>query len=158
MAFNIFVRYEPGLRVGINHSKHLNGTAPKDCIIANNLFLMGDSDRPFVADETRTVELVQGDELENWVWEGNVTDGPLGMSARVGITHDDVGMMGQVNGLTVPAKPRLLEGSYTEISRDAVGRRREWQKMVGCLESIQPSEGAGPLRIEGVGPEAWLER
>jgi hypothetical protein len=47
--------------VGINHPAHPNGEAPKDCIVADNVF--GGATVPF--------HYVQGDEPVNWLWVGN---------------------------------------------------------------------------------------
>ncbi len=79
VAFNTFIGCNPGLRIGINHSKYPNGSAPKDCVIANNVFVLQSPDVDGPSGNLAPVDLVQDDEPVDWVWEGNVTDGPLGM-------------------------------------------------------------------------------
>ena len=78
VAFNTFIGCNPGLRIGINHSKYPNGSAPKDCVIANNVFVLQSPDVDGPSGNLAPVDLVQDDEPVDWVWEGNVIDGPLG--------------------------------------------------------------------------------
>ena len=69
-------------------------TAPKDCVVANNAFVRSD----------RTVRLVQDDEPVDWTWEGNVTDGDLGMPAREGIETGRVDVAYLPNGVVAPSR------------------------------------------------------
>ena len=152
VAFNTFIGCSPGMRVGMNHSKHPNGTAPKDCVIANNLFIMADPEDDQER-EAVTVDLVQGDEPVDWRWEGNVTDGALGMSARDGIEGGEPEVVWQENGMVTPAVNSSLatgaKGSY-DVGTDAVGRARGERTAVGCLEAGAADDG--PITVEKVGP------
>lgn len=139
VAFNTFVGCSPGLRVGMNHSKHPNGTAPKDCVIANNLFILNDPDQPRSDREMKTVELVQGDEPENWTWEGNVTEMPIGMPQRPGLDAGQAEMVWLADGWVAPAVGSDLatgaKGSYDRVETDALGKVRGERTAVGCLEA-----------------------
>jgi poly(beta-D-mannuronate) lyase len=161
VAFNTMIGCSPGLRVGINHSKHPNGTAPKDCVIANNVFVLRDPEVEGTRSEVQTVELVQGDEPEGWSWEGNLTDGLLGMPERDGIGGGEPELVWLENGVVLPEANGSLagtaKGSYDLVDVDAAGRPRGNAKAIGCLEPGGFDEDAGPLRAEDVGPEASVK-
>ena len=146
IAFNTFVGCSPAMVVGLNHSRYPNGTAPQDCVIANNAFVRSD----------RTVRLVQDDEPVNWRWEGNVTDGDLGMLARDGIKTGKVDVDYLPNGVVAPAESSGLignaEGDYPEIATDALGHSRGERKTIGCVEFPTGMEDGGPLTAADVGP------
>ncbi|MDE2955183.1 MAG: polysaccharide lyase 6 family protein [Gemmatimonadota bacterium] len=146
IAFNTFVGCSPAMDVGLNHSRYPNGTAPKDCVVANNAFVRSD----------RTVRLVQDDEPVDWTWEGNVTDGDLGMPARDGIKTGQVDVDYLPNGVVAPAESSGLignaEGSYPDITTDVLGHSRGEQKTIGCVEFPTETEDGGPLTEADVGP------
>ena len=157
IAFNTFVGCSPALIVGLNHRLYPNGTAPRDCVIANNAFVLGRRD----AQETSglsTVRLVQDDEPVDWTWEGNVTDGDLGMPARDGIKIGRVDVDYLPNGVVAPAESSGLigsaEGNYPDITIDVLGHSRGERKTIGCVEFPTRMEDGGPLTAADVGP-AW---
>jgi poly(beta-D-mannuronate) lyase len=155
IAFNTFAGCSPALVVGLNHSKHPNGTPPKDCVIANNAFILSTSDTP--DSDLKTVRLVQNDEPVNWTWEGNITDGDLGMSARDGIKIGRPELDYLPNGIVTPAETSELignaEGNYPNITTDALGHSRGDRKTIGCVEFPAQLEDGGPLTAADVGPE-----
>ena len=155
VAFNTFVGCSPAMVVGLNHSRYPNGTAPKDCVIANNAFVLGRRDGQ-EAPDLRTVRLVQDDEPVDWTWEGNVTDGDLGMPTREGIKIGKVDVDYLPNGVVAPAESSDLignaEGSYPEITTDVLGHSRGEQKTIGCVEFPTGTEDGGPLTAADVGP------
>ena len=146
VAFNTFVGCSPAMDVGLNHSRYPNGTAPRDCVIANNAFVRSD----------RTVRLVQDDEPVNWMWEGNVTDGDLGMPARDGIKIGKVDVDYLPNGVVAPGESSGLignaKGHYPDITTDVLGHSRGEHKTVGCVEFPTGMEDGGPLTAADVGP------
>ena len=150
IAFNTFVGCSPAMVVGLNHTLYPNGTAPKDCVIANNAFVMERSDR--------TVELKQDDEPVDWMWEGNVTDGDLGMPAREGIKVKRVDVDYLPNGVVAPAESSGLignaEGHYPDITTDILGNSRGERKTIGCVEFPVQEKGGGPLTVADVGVDA----
>ena len=139
MRLNTFVGCNPGLKVGLNDSRYPNGTAPKDCVIANNAFVSVQAEG--------TVRLLQGDEPINWRWEGNVTEGDLGMSARDGIRIAKVDVDYLPNGVVVPAESSCLignaEGHYPDITTDILGNSRGERKTIGCVEFPVQEKGGG---------------
>ncbi|MBT3605263.1 MAG: hypothetical protein HOE48_17220 [Candidatus Latescibacteria bacterium] len=155
IAFNTFAGCSPALVVGQNHSKHPNGTAPQDCVIANNAFMLRASDVP--GDVLKTVKLVQDDEPVNWTWEGNITDGDLGMSARDGIQIGELNLDLLKNGVVTPTTSSGLigkaKGKYPDITNDVLGHSRGSKKTIGCVEFPSGIEDGGPLVESDVGPE-----
>lgn len=155
VAFNTFAGCSPALVVGQNHSKHPNGTTPKDCVIANNAFILGRADE--MKQDLKTVRLVQDDEPVDWVWEGNVTDGDLGMPERAGIVIGEIEVTHLTNGVVAPiASSGLLgkaKGKYPDIVHDALGHGRGKRKSIGAVESPSSLEDGGPLMEKDVGPE-----
>lgn len=148
VAFNTFVDCDPALNVGLNHSKHPNGTPPKDSTIANNLFVTNTSGQ--------TVRFVQNDEPENWTWQGNVTNGDLGISERDGILKTDITLQILPNGIPLPPENFLktAQGNFPNITTDAMGQPRGEQKTIGCIEHANTPKSGGPLLHEHVGPDA----
>ena len=150
IAFNTFVGCSPAMVVGMNHSRYPNGTAPEDCVIANNAFVMERSER--------TVELVQDDEPVNFTWEGNITDGELGMPARDGIKVERIDVDYLPNGVVAPAESSGLignaEGHYPDITTDILGNSRGERKTIGCVEFPVQEKGGGPLTVADVGIDA----
>lgn len=156
VAFNTFVNCNPALRIGLNHSKHPNGTPPKDCIIANNVFMFQAS--KISEAPSKTVDFVQNDEPENWTWQGNITDGDLGISARTGIQKGETGLKVLSNGLVIPAPASPLlgaaKGDFAAITKDARAQTRGKNKTIGSIENTSESATGGPLTPKDVGPEA----
>ena len=156
IAFNTFAGCSPAMVVGLNHRLYPNGTAPKDCVIANNAFVLGRPDAQETSD-LKTVRLVQDDEPVDWTWEGNVTDGDLGMPARDGIKTGKVDVDYLPNGVVAPAESSGLignaEGNYPDITTDALGHSRGEWKTIGCVEFPTEMEDGGPLTAADVGPE-----
>ena len=151
IAFNTFVGSNPAMLVGLNHSRYPNGTAPKDCVVANNAVVV-------LARPEGTVRLVLDDEPVDWRWEGNVTDGDLGMPARDGIKIDRVDVDYLPNGVVAPAESSGLignaEGHYPDITTDILGNSRGERKTVGCVAFPVQEKDGGPLTAEDVGVNA----
>ena len=148
VAFNTFVECSSAMLVGQNPSRYPNGTAPRDCVIANNAFVRSD----------RTVRLVHDDEPVDWRWEGNVTDGDLGMPARDGIKVERIDVDYLLNGVVAPAESSGLignaEGHYPDITTDILGNSRGERKTIGCVAFPVQEKDGGPLTAEDVGVNA----
>ncbi len=153
VAFNTFAGCRAALVVGLNHSRYPNGTPPKNCVIANNVFTLARSD---VQAGFKTVRLVQDDEPVDWTWEGNVTDGDLGMPARGGIQTETLDLGYLSNGVVAPTPLSVLignaAGSYPDITTDILGHARGEHKTAGCVEFPARVEDGGPLTVTDVGP------
>lgn len=156
VAFNTFVGCSPALVVGLNHSRHPNGTPPKDCTIANNVFLLQNPNHKNEDGPLQTVRLVQDDEPENWIWQGNITSGELGMPPREGIQTAAVDLKLLPSGIVLPSTALLksAKGDFPNITTDALGQPRGSQKTIGCIEETTEPASGGPLQPEDVGPNA----
>ena len=154
VAFNTFAGCRPALVVGLNHSKYPNGAPPKNCAITNNVFI-APADRETHAN-FQTVKLVNDDEPVDWTWEGNITDGALGMPARDGIKTAKIAMRYLPNGVVAPMESSGLigtaEGDYPYVTTDILGHSRGERKTVGCVEFPARREDGGPLTVADVGP------
>ena len=157
IAFNTFAGCSPAMVVGLNHSRYPNGTVPKDCVIANNAFVLARPDEEETSD-LKTVRLVQDDEPVDWRWEGNVTDGDLGMPDRDGIKIERVDVEYLPNGVVAPGESSGLignaEGHYPDITTDILGNSRGERKTVGCVEFPVQEKVGGPLTVADVGVDA----
>ena len=156
VAFNTFLDISPSLGIGVNHSKHPNGTTPKDCVIANNAFAFRGNGP---GEGLPTVRFVKNDEPVNWVWEGNITDGSLGIIDRQGIRIGSLGLLFLPTGLAIPGEKSMLTGAaageYHDVVRDAAGQSRGQLKTIGCFEPSSTGS-KGPLLAGDVGPGAGL--
>ena len=99
---NTFVNCRPALHIGANHSLHPNGTVPRDCVIAGNLF---------VNDATGEVlvEYVQGDEPEGWTWRDNLARGNFGIPMPEGVRKTE----------TIPKEIERTPLTPAEVGPDA---------------------------------------
>ena len=133
--------------VGLNHSRYPNGTAPEDCVVANNAFVRSD----------RTVRLVQDDEPVDWTMGGECDRWGFG-HARSGWDKNWTGRCSDYlpNGVVAPGESSGLignaEGRYPEITTDVLGHSRGEQKTIGCVEFPTGMEDGGPLTAADVGP------
>ena len=72
ILFNTFVNCQNNFVIGINHSKHPNGTTPKNCLIQGNIFFSDEN-----GSYESFIDFVQNDEPENWTWNGNIAFGKV---------------------------------------------------------------------------------
>jgi len=154
IAFNTFVGCSPAITVGVNHSKHPNGTPPKDCVIANNAFILAKPGEQ--KDDLTTIRLVQDDEPINWTWEGNITDGDLGMPDRDGIETGRVDLAHLKNGIATPTDGSNLigqaAGNYPDIITDGLGHSRGENKTIGAIEFPTQDKDGDPLTAADIEP------
>ncbi len=66
VAHNTFVNCGQAFNIGINHSKYPDGTAPRDCTIANNIFYQEKDAK------NGLITFVKDQEPEKWTWQGNI--------------------------------------------------------------------------------------
>lgn len=154
IAHNTVIDCGNALVVGINHSLHPNGTVPKDCLIANNLFLDQRVDpSPFV-------DLVKGDEPENWTWTGNIYSGELGMAPIDDISQLDPQLdFGQAAIALPTADTPLVDAlaNFPETENDLFGALRNSQTSAGAIQFSENFSVSGPLTAAEVGPLGGIE-
>jgi poly(beta-D-mannuronate) lyase len=157
ILFNTFVNCKYALVVGANHSKHPNGTVPRQCVIANNIFFAGKDGGSEEKDISQAVKLVQDDQPEEWNWVDNIVQGKLGISLTSGIRSQDPHLRFLKNGLAIPtdktpsAKQLVKDLRWTEV--DLFATTRGGRKTTGAVQFPVKSLAAGPLTEKMVGPD-----
>ena len=155
VAFNTFINCNKVLEIGLNHSKHPNGTPPKGCQIVGNIFYADEgannnSSFPFVV-------LVQGDEPEQFVWEGNVAFGKKAEDSN-GISYLDPKLQFKVGTMAVPGAvtPVINHGLREDprYSVDLAGAAWKNQRSIGALQYTSDLEPV-ILNEKMVGP--WTD-
>ena len=154
VAFNTFVNCNKVLEIGLNHSKHPNGSPPRDCRIIGNLFY---SSPDFQAETSHPiVVLVQGDEPEDFVWGGNIVFGKKGQEMP-GITDQDPRLRITDQGLVVPTAntPKIKHGMKANpgFDQDVSGLRWKKKKTVGAMQFSGDASFIS-LTEDMVGPKA----
>jgi hypothetical protein len=152
------VNCQYGLRVGINHSKHPNGTVPKDCVIANNIFVVKKAADSEPEDAPAAVRFVRGDKPEGWTWRGNIFTGSLGVPAREGIGQQCPALTFRKDNVALPtAKTPTAKGTASgpgPVESDLFGIVRGNNRTLGAIQFSDKNGGMGPLTKTGVGPFA----
>ncbi len=150
ILFNSFLNCGNTMVIGLNHSKHPNGTAPKDCLIAGNILLSMKQQPLFM--------LIQDDQPENWTWVDNAAFGETGIMINEGIQVVNPHMDMQDNGLAYPTKDTPStkgERDYMEyVSTDLLGQKRLDIKTLGAIQYPVENGIVGFLTEEMVGPGA----
>ena len=154
LAFNTFVNCKKVLEIGLNHSKHPNGTPPKDCRIIGNLYYTSPD---FQEDNLHPiVVLVQGDEPENFVWKGNVAFGKQ-MEDFSGIRNLDPQLIFTDEGLAVPSAqtPKIKHRIKVDqrFYQDLSGTTWKKKRSVGAMQ-YAPNQFPFFLTEDMVGPKA----
>ncbi|WP_020533256.1 polysaccharide lyase 6 family protein [Flexithrix dorotheae] len=149
VSFNTFIDCRKTLTIGLNHSKHPNGTVPKDCFILGNLFYskQDGEDSPFV-------KLVQDDEPENFIWSNNLVFGKPQPLAK-GFFEADPVLEFQNNHIGLPTQKtpsfqlEIPEKEFYTI--DLLGQQRGMNKTVGAIQFPVDSLGFKPVSEKETG-------
>lgn len=153
IAFNTFVDCRKDFAIGLNHSKHPNGTPPKDCQVIGNIFT-----NPTEAAGSNAIELVQGDQPVGWVWKDNILYRKKAPASIDGLRTADPSLKFRSNGLATPTKrtPTVEAGTETgnHAQTDLLGAQRPALKTVGALQFPARRWKKGPLQAKEVGPNA----
>ena len=145
---NTFLNCRHGLEVGINHPKYPDGTVPRQCLVAGNIFAGG----------SQIVRYVKDDQPGEWQWSDNIFQGKLGIPPLDGMREQDPHLQSPEDGLPLPtartpvaerppAKPHML-------TEDLNGSHRPSRRTLGALQFSQNLIAPRPLTPEQVGPHA----
>ncbi len=152
ILFNTFINCKKTFVIGMNHSSHPNGTVPKDCKIVGNLFFYNDANKP----ET-IVDLVQNDQPENWIWEGNIAFGAPATDIK-GIKNINPQLKFQPNGLAFPTsetpQTEILIPLNEDAKVDLSGQKWTAKRSVGAIQYPVDSKSLLFLTESKVGPFA----
>ncbi len=152
VAHNTVVNCGYAMEIGLNHSKHPNGTVPKDCVIAGNIFFsQGDGER-------KAIRFVQDDQPEGWVWVDNVVKGDLGSPPCEGIVTGDPQLAIVDKNVALPTKDTPMSkhtlNDVNALSGDLFGNPRKNVRTIGCVQFPVERQDKGPLTEKQVGPDA----
>lgn len=148
VAHNTFVNCGYAFQIGLNHSNYPEGTAPKDCTIANNIFYQEKGAK------NGLIAFVKNQEPEKWTWQGNIYQGVLGIAPRTGLQQSSAfskrtGERLLPNAQTLTA---LRTGMNTnELAIDLAGNARPENGTVGAFQYDMKQNKAKPLGAEDVG-------
>jgi len=150
ILFNTFVDCNKTLVVGLTHSRHPNGTTPKDCMIAGNIF--------YNTKQNPIFEFIQDDQPENWIWADNVAFGETVKNLTDGIQSVNPQLQIQNEQLAHPTKdtPSVNREKYKIglLASDLLGQKRGDQKTLGAIQYSVKDRNLGYLTLEMVGPDA----
>lgn len=154
VAHNTFVSCGQAFHIGINHSKYPDGTAPRDCTIANNIFYQEKDAK------NGLITFVKNQEPEKWIWQGNIYQGVLGIAPRTGLQQSSA--FSKKNGeLLLPTAQTITAlrtgMKPTELAVDLAGKARPENGTVGAFQCDMKPNRAKPLSAEDVGLLAGIE-
>lgn len=153
ILFNSFINCPKNFIIGINHSSHPNGTVPKDCRIAGNLFYFDGPEKP-----ANFIEYVQNDEPENWVWQGNIAFGAPVLPEISGIAIQNPEMKFEL-GMAMPTSgtPLVILGYHgipDELKFDIFGAAWREKRTPGAIGFPRFADENSFLTEKRVGPFA----
>lgn len=150
---NTMVNCTRALKVGHKHPKHPNGTAPSQCVIANNLFASNPKD-----EESRIVEYVEGDKPDRWTWANNVYSGTLGIPLTKGLRKGTPALNITKGNLPLPTRrtpsAKKLVPPVKAAAKDMCGVSRGRNATLGAIQFSDKMAAPKPLTAKQVGPEA----
>ena len=143
IVFNTFINCNNNFTIGINHSKHPNGTVPKNCRIEGNIFYSEDGNT-----SEEFVVFVQNDQPENWQWKDNIGFGKKSPE-MTGFLNEDPKIKKNSNGLRIPTsgtKSSRITNDFNEIVKsDLFGNNWKMNRTVGAIQFPIESNNNKPL-------------
>jgi poly(beta-D-mannuronate) lyase len=154
VAHNTFVNCGHAFHIGLNHSKYPDGTAPRSCTIANNIFYQ-EKDA-----ENGLITFVKDQEPEEWTWQGNIYQGVLGIAPRRGLQQSTA--LSQKKGeLLLPTAQTITALRVglkpNELAFDLAGKARPENGTVGAFQYDIMQNRAKHLGAEDVGILAGMK-
>ena len=142
VAFNTFANCKWSLAIGLGDRKAI--LPPRNCLIANNLFLPAGSH--FLDEQNRP---------ESFQWQGNLIQMQASVPDEIGKQVDDLRMRQAKDGIWRPlpdsAAVGTAQGEFPQIATDIDAQSRPNAKDVGC-DQVMPSKArTGPLAAHDVG-------
>ncbi|MDB4583640.1 polysaccharide lyase 6 family protein [Draconibacterium sp.] len=147
ILFNTFINCNKTMVIGLNHSLHPNGTPPKDCTIAGNIF--------YTEKHQSFFTFVQDDQPENWTWSDNVAFGGLKMTEKEGIQVINPKLDVQDNGMALPTKETPSSKFESELTKNDLFNKKRGNKLTaGAIKFPVKINSACYPTEETVGPYA----
>lgn len=146
ILFNSFINCRNTFVIGINHSKHPNGAAPKDCSITGNLFFSKEN-----GNYESFFDFVQNDQPENWIWHGNLAFGRVAANIN-GIEKTYPFLLPGPIYLPRNKTPLIAINEIPEVcNEDLFGKQWELNRTVGAIQYPFEENKNQPLTKEMVG-------
>ncbi len=143
VAFNSFVNCKWSLAIGLGEDKGAT-LAPKDCLVANNLFSIGK--RPLLDEQTQS---------QGFVWQGNLIQANNAISEAIGRRVADLGLKEGEDGVWRPSPDSPAAGAalgeFPLVVEDIDRQPRPEPRDVGCVQISASSTQSGPLSPGDVG-------
>jgi poly(beta-D-mannuronate) lyase len=154
VAHNTFVNCGYTFHIGLNHSRHPDGSVPLSCNISNNI-LYQEKDV-----ENKLITFVKDQEPEEWTWQGNIYQGVLGIAQRDGLQKSSAfskkdGELLLPTAQTITAFRTGLKPN--ELAVDLAGKARPEKATVGAFQYDVKQNRAMPLEAKDVGLLAGME-
>jgi len=154
VAHNTFVNCGHAFHIGLNHSKYPDGTVPRACTIANNIFYQEKDTK----DGLITFE--KNHEPEEWTWQNNIFQGVLGISPREGLQESSAFVMTGEGKLLLPTAQTPTAGRAgtkpDALAVDLAVTARPEKGTVGAFQHDMKQNSAKHLGAEDVGPLAGM--
>jgi poly(beta-D-mannuronate) lyase len=145
ILFNTFVNCANSLAIGLNHPKHPNGTPPKDCTIAGNIF--------YNEKDVTVIRLIQNDLPLNWTWQDNIAFGGEVNLKTEGMVYDNPHLQFEENKIAWPTdNTPTASFSSNLLKTDLLGQSRKATTTIGAIQF--PAADFKILSAENVGPKA----
>ena len=160
VLLNTFIDCKNTVQIGLNHSKHPNGTVPKDCLIAGNIFY-NNSEQEVTENHDPFVVFVQNDEPKGWLWRDNLAFGNDAQVAFEGLEIKDPKLEFVRDGLGVPTigTPKMKDPMQVTdlINVDVLGSPRDERSTIGAIQYPADMTQLEIRREHSVGPSSFKE-
>ena len=144
VAFNTLVNGKWNMAIGLGDKKNNVVLPPKDCAVANNLFLV-----------TKGQLLDQQTEPQEYLWQGNLVEAAGPIPETVGRRVSDLRFRQSAGGIWRPSADSPVvgaaQGEFPFVTEDIDGHARSEPKDAGCDRIATPAIKAGPLLAGDVG-------
>jgi len=132
VLFNTFVNCNNTFEIGINHSKHPNGTPPINCLIEGNIIYFDKS-----AQKQALIKFVKEDLPIDWRWINNISFGGLNYQVN-GIRNVSPNFIFQNQWLlptqNTPFTKNITTKNKSLIEKDLFGFRRNKKITLGAIQ------------------------
>lgn len=155
VAHNTFADCRQTFNIGLNHSMHPDGTAPRACTISNNILYQEKEAK------NRLITFVKDHEPEEWTWQGNIHHGALGIAPRKGLQESSAFVKSGAAQLLLPTGQTPAFGragcNRNELAVDLAGKARPEKGTAGAFQHGLKPNRAMPLGAQDVGLLAGME-
>jgi len=133
VLYNTFVNCYNTFQIGINHSKHPNGSTPMNCLVEGNIFFFDSAQN-----DSSFIKFVKDDQPVGWSWKNNISFGKINPKIS-GINNLNPNFTYSKNGILLPSKNtpysfNLYTDKKSLVEEDIFGRKRKKKKTLGAIQ------------------------